>query len=946
MQKLKIWFASIPNRTRKVLLILGLTTLAFVVFSLATIGDLLAPKDFQDFIINPIPFVLSLVGCVSMVLAWKNRIRLASYIEIATIFISFLVIAIFSVQPTYATVAELVIVVLPIMIAIQSFSEREFTWIVILAILGRSAIQIIGTLKSSSPLTGVSAQTAQIAQWTAVIIAILFGIYVAFNLNNYPFRVKMILVLGLLTVIPTAIITSITSRNIQANLINQADQSLVLSSDQLALSVDSFIQTNLDIARTAALDPAFISYLGQPSLTNANQGALLPRGTDLERVAGATLLALLKKDPINIVSCKLLDGFAVVQLSTNPTEIGKYQLTQKYFLNPFQNGYAYVSPISITTNGGGIFQFSAPIRSAAGITIGVLDISYSASILQQSIVRNSAKLGPGVSAMLLDENNIVLAHSSSPETVYRIINPRDNNSIYNLIFDNRLQDLPPAQLTLKMDGLDSGLKNLASSQYFIGSFHPNQPVPSGTTSLDQAAASNLTNQSWRVVTFVPQATLLAPVKQQTQSVIFISILISLISIGIALALTQMLIAPILSLTRTSEQIGQGDMSAAATVRTQDEIGELAKTFNSMTGRVRDLIGSLEQRVAERTQALERRAVQLQAAADVGGTAARLRDLNELLRQVTRLISQRFGFYHVGIFLLDERGEYAVLRASNSEGGQRMLIRGHKLKVGQVGIVGYVTGAGEARIALNVGEDIQFFTNPDLPTTQSEMALPLIVGGRILGALDIQSSQEAAFSQEDITTLKVLADQIAIAIENARLFSENQLALETAQRAYGNLSTEGWQRLLRERLKTIGYVSLSEGQVSPVSEQARSGYSQAVQTGENVLENEDTVLHVPVKIRGQSIGAIRMERPAGSGRWTPETISMADTLTTQLGAALESARLYQDISLRAQRDATIAEISGRIGGSLRMESILRTTAEELSKVFIGTNILVQLQGTEK
>ncbi len=324
----------------------------------------------------------------------------------------------------------------------------------------------------------------------------------------------------------------------------------------------------------------------------------------------------------------------------------------------------------------------------------------------------------------------------------------------------------------------------------------------------------------------------------------------------------------------------------------------------------------------------------------------MRDLDELLRQVTRLISQRFGFYHVGIFLLDERGEYAVLRASNSEGGQRMLQRGHKLKVGQVGIVGYVSGAGEARIALNVGEDIQYFNNPDLPTTQSEMALPLIVGGRILGALDIQSSQEFAFSQEDVTTLKVLADQIAIAIENARLFSENQKALETAQRAYGNLSAEGWQRLLRERLKTVGYASLSEGQTSPVSENASPGFLQAIQTGQNVLEDDGKVLHLPVKIRGQSIGAIRMERPEGSGQWTTETIGMADELSIQLGAALESARLYQDISLRAQRDATISEISGRIGGSLRMESILRTTAEELSKVFTGTNILVQLKSSDE
>lgn len=946
MQKLRNWFATFPPRTRRLLITLGFTTLAFVVFSLASIGDLLAPKDIREFIVNPIPIILSILGCIALAFAWKGRIRLASYLMIAAVFIGFLVIAIVSAQSTYSSVAELVIVVIPIMIAIQSFSEREFTWTVILSILGRSAIQFFGTLKTAGSLTGASAQTAMIAQWASVIIAILFGIYVAFNLNNYAFRVKMILVLGLLTVVPTSIITSITSRNIQSNLINQADQSLVLSSDQLALSINSFIQTNLDITRTAALDPAFISYLGQPASSAANQGLLLPRDTDLQRVGAATLLALLKRDPINIISCKLLDRFGMVQLSTNPAEIAKFESSLNHFLTPFQSGYPFASPISITSNGGGIIQFSAPIRSAAGITIGILDISYSASIFQQSIVRNSAKLGPDVSAMLLDDNNIIIAHSSAPELVYRIVNPPNNNTIYSLIYDNRLQNLPPEQLTVHMDGLTSGLKDLATTQYFTGNFHPQQQAAVASSNVDQAGAAILPTTNWHVVTYVPQTTLLAPVQKQTQNVVLISILISLISIGIALGLTQVLIAPILSLTRTSEQIAQGDINANATIHTQDEIGELAKTFNSMTGRVRDLIGNLEQRVAERTQALERRAIQLQAAADVGGTAARLRDLDELLRQVTRLISQRFGFYHVGIFLLDERGEYAVLRASNSEGGQRMLTRGHKLKVGHVGIVGYVTGAGEARIALNVGEDIQYFNNPDLPTTQSEMALPLIVGGRILGALDIQSSQESAFSQEDVTTLKVLADQIAIAIENARLFSENKKALETAQRAYGNLSAEGWQRLLRERLKTVGYASLSEGQTSPVSENASPAFLQAIQTGENVLEEDGTVLHLPVKIRGQSIGAIRMEKPEGSGQWTPETIGMADELSIQLGAALESARLYQDISLRAQRDATISEISGRIGGSLRMESILRTTAEELSKVFTGTNILVQLKSTDE
>jgi GAF domain-containing protein/HAMP domain-containing protein len=887
---------------------------------------------------------MSVLGCIATFLALKGKTRQASYLMIATIFIGFMLISIVSLQSTYSVVSELVIVVIPIMIAIQSLSEGEFTWIVILAIVGRSVIQIIGIFKSSSPLSGESAQTAQVAQWASVVVAVLFALYIGFNLHTYAYRVKMILVLGLLTIIPTAILTSISSNNLQSNLIGQANQSLISSSGQLAAAVDSFIQVRLDAVRVDAQSPALETYIEQPITGTTSIIGLFPwGGTELEKGAASALAGFLKNDPLNIISCKILDPTGIIQISTNLGEIGKSGATQAYFTTPQKNGLPYMSPVLVSDTGQGIIHFSALIRTPAGINNGVLDIVYSASVLQQIIVRNSNELGPDVNAMLLDENNIILAHSERPDLVYKIVNPPDPNTITSLINSIRLQNLPPEQLSVQMEGLSTGLKNISETQFFSGNFVPQQLQNTGGGSApDQATASELSSLNWYMVTFVPQSTLLAPVQRQTQSIVLISILVSLISIAIALGLTQVLISPILSLTRTSEQITQGDINATAHVTTQDEIGELAQTFNAMTARVRDLVGSLEQRVAERTQALERRAIQLQAAADVASTTARLRDLTELLRQVARLISQRFGYYHVGIFLLDERGEYAVLRAANSEGGQRMLARGHKLKVGQVGIVGYVTGTGQARIALNVGEDAAFFNNPDLPTTQSEMALPLIVGGKILGAIDIQSSQEAAFTQEDITTLKVLADQIAIAIENARLFSENQIALESAQRAYGNISAEGWQRLIREKLGTVGFVSLVEGQATPVSENASPGFLKAIQTGQNVLENDDSVLHLPVRIRGQSIGAIRLEKPIGSNRWTPEAIAMADALSVQLSAALETARLYQDINLRALRDATIAEISGHIGGSLRMENILRTTAEELSKIFTDTNILVQLK----
>jgi GAF domain-containing protein/HAMP domain-containing protein len=939
MLRKKTFLPNLPPKTRQLFIVLGIITLAFFIFSISSIKDLLAPANLYETIVNPIPIVICIVGVIANILVLNGRTRLPSYLLMGAVFIGFILIAIFAASGTYTTVAELIIVIIPILIAIQALSEREFTWIVIITVLARSVIQILGTYKSSGPSSTLSSQTELVAQWATGIIAILFGLYVAFNLNNYPFRVKLILVLGLLTIIPASIITSLTSKNLETSLVSQANQNLVSSSFQLAGSIDTFTQTNLDIARTAAQDPALISYLSQPT---TGQGKLLLRNTELDRVGAQTLLALLKKDPVNIISVKILDGFGMVQLSTNQAEIGKYEVVQDYFLVPFRNGISYVSPVIVSENGGGSINFSSSIRSAAGNMIGVLDIAYSASVLQQSIVRNSSKLGLNVSVMLLDENNIILAHSSAPNLIYKIINPIDNRKVSDLIFQSRLQNSNPGTLTIQMDGLTSGLENLSKSSSFVGNFEVKDSNTVQTNaSPDQAGAAKLTTHDWYVITFVPQSTLLAPVLKQTQNVVFVGILISLIGIAIALGLTQVLVSPILNLTRTSEQISQGDINATSSVRTHDEIGILAQTFNDMTGRVRDLIGNLEQRVSERTQALERRAVQLQAAADVGSTAARIRDLGELLRQVTRLISQRFGFYHVGIFLLDDRGDFAVLRASNSEGGQRMLTRGHKLKVGQVGIVGYVTGSGQPRIALNVGTDSEFFNNPDLPTTQSEMALPLIVGGRILGALDIQSSQESAFTQEDITTLKVLADQIAISIENSRLFLENQMALDAAQRAYGSVSMQGWQRLLKEGLGSVGYISLAEDQVSAVSENPAPGSIQAIQTGQTVLEKNGKVLHLPVKIREQCIGAIRMEKPAGSNTWTPDAISLADALSSQLGATLESARLYTDIRKRAEREYLISEITSKLGASIRLDSIIRTAVEELGQAFGDSEVVLQV-----
>ena len=237
-------------------------------------------------------------------------------------------------------------------------------------------------------------------------------------------------------------------------------------------------------------------------------------------------------------------------------------------------------------------------------------------------------------------------------------------------------------------------------------------------------------------------------------------------------------------------------------------GGLERTQAELVARTRELEATTADLVArgteleetsrlfeETTRQSQRRADLLQASAQVSRAVAQIRDLDQLLPQVTQLISQHFGFYHAGIFLTDDTGRYAVLRAANSSGGQRMLARQHRLGVGSEGIVGYVTGTGQPRIALDVGADATYFDNPDLPDTRSEMALPLRTGGTLIGALDVQSTQVRAFDQEDIAVLTLMADQIATAIENARLFEQAQAALAEAEGAQRHYLRQEWDSFL-------------------------------------------------------------------------------------------------------------------------------------------------------
>jgi signal transduction histidine kinase/ActR/RegA family two-component response regulator len=338
--------------------------------------------------------------------------------------------------------------------------------------------------------------------------------------------------------------------------------------------------------------------------------------------------------------------------------------------------------------------------------------------------------------------------------------------------------------------------------------------------------------------------------------------------------------------------------------------------------------------------MERRAAQLQVAAEIARDTSATRGLDELLNHAVNLVRDRFGFYHAGIFLLDERGEYAVLRAAAGEAGDAMLSQGHRLKVDEVGIVGYVTGIGQPRIALDVGADAVLFKNAFLPKTRSELAVPLKVGGRVIGALDVQSKRAAAFDQDDVAVLQTMADQLAVAIESARLYQAERARYREAEalrRAALALTTlmpldQVFERILAELQYVVPYdsasVQLLKGdRLEIIGGRGFSNLSELLGTciparGDNpntlVLEAREPVilgdarahypifsrephattdirswLGVPLLIGDRLIGMLALDRHEANF-YTETHARAARAYAAQAAVAIENARLYKDL----------------------------------------------------
>lgn len=263
----------------------------------------------------------------------------------------------------------------------------------------------------------------------------------------------------------------------------------------------------------------------------------------------------------------------------------------------------------------------------------------------------------------------------------------------------------------------------------------------------------------------------------------------------------------------------------------------------------------------------------------------------------------------------------------------MLSRQHSLPLDEHSIVGYSTLRGEPRIALDVGTDSTYFSNPDLPNTHSEMAIPLRVGKEVIGTLDVQSTEKNAFTQEEIEVLITLADQIAIAIENARLFGETKKALNESRVMFEKYSQQEWNSFANQA-KTRGFF-FDGKHVAPLDHHSkRESIKTVAQTGKLSREKTSGLVAVPIKLRGQTIGVLDVRPKNGQRMWKPDEIAMLEAAAERAALALENARLIESAQRRAARERAIGDISTRIGAVSNLESILQTAVEELGRKIGG------------
>jgi len=581
--------------------------------------------------------------------------------------------------------------------------------------------------------------------------------------RNYSLRTKMILMIVAIVIGSVGIVAFLTNRSLTANLTENIGNNLAelanARSTEIGLAVQREIQALKVLAlskslQNAALIASQTNPLSQNEINQLDQQwrAADEANNDADPLVASVLNNEISSELRNFreqfpqqVEVFLTDTQGVNIASTNRTS-DYLQADEEWWQTAYKDGQYIGQPEFDESSKTIAMNMAVTIRqNGDGEILGVLRTTVNFTALSDSLIAGLFGQTGRTDIYLPDGQEFKLVISEDGQ--------------YEMIQDDSASDIT---------ALAGSTQN-----YMLVSLDGNTTLASkakvalpGITGEDTKVIENL---NWHVITLQDQSEALQPVSAQTRNVLLLAFGISIAAAFAAIFLAQFISGPIVRLKAIAEQVASGDLTAQAKVETGDETGALASAFNAMTSQLRDLIGSLEQRVADRTKALA-------TSAEVTRRLATVLDPRQLVNEVVNEVRIAFDYYYAQIYLLDEAGENTILAGGTGEAGAKMMARGHSIPVGR-GLVGRAAESNEPILVSDTSQDPNWLPNELLPETKAEAAIPISVGNQVLGVLDVQHSLVNGLTTDDVTLLESLAGQVAISLQNARSYEQSRKQAE-------------------------------------------------------------------------------------------------------------------------------------------------------------------------